>query len=170
MDPIRRPSPPIPGVLTRGLAYSIDVLPIVVVLSVSAYLFWPAFQDAVNTRFDPDCTLEERARFLALRNVVRDGSVAVYLLYAFFAESWGGGTLGKHLLGLEVVDSAGNPARAGRVLTRTLAKPLSACLLVGVLPAFVDPQRRMLHDWIAGTRVARRDPAGPQPRSGVGGR
>ena len=85
---------------------------------------------------------------LAIFFLILDGG---YLL-AFTAA--GGQTIGKMAMGLRVVTANGGRVGAGRALARMLASVVSvACLGVGLLPAAFDPERRTLHDRVAGTRV-----------------
>jgi uncharacterized RDD family membrane protein YckC len=78
------------------------------------------------------------------------------LYYVFF---WGarGATPGKSLLGLTVVtESGGSPIGYGRALLRLLGYAASSLLLgLGFLLIAFSPDRRGLHDRIAGTRVTR---------------
>jgi hypothetical protein len=73
-------------------------------------------------------------------------------------------TPGKRALGLRVTDIDGQPIGFGRALARHLAGALSWLTLnLGHLLAAVPPQRRALHDFIAGTRVLQREDAGRLP-------
>ncbi len=66
-----------------------------------------------------------------------------------------GQTMGKRLTGLKVVRlDTGDPLGAGRGFLRTLAQLITIGTLgLGYAMAFFDPQRRTLHDRIAGTLV-----------------
>jgi uncharacterized RDD family membrane protein YckC len=67
-----------------------------------------------------------------------------------------GRTLGKMLVGARVVGVTGEPIGYPRALARYLAWFLSALpLLLGFVLAATRPDRRALHDLIAGTRVVR---------------
>ena len=78
------------------------------------------------------------------------------LYYVFF---WGvrGATPGKSLLGLTVVTVSGEtPIGYGRALLRLVGYAVSSFLLgLGFLLIALSPDRRGLHDRIAGTRVTR---------------
>lgn len=68
-----------------------------------------------------------------------------------------GATPGKLLFGLKVVREDGTTLPVGRAVTRAFAEWLSlAALGIGYLIAPMHPERRALHDIIAGTRVVRR--------------
>lgn len=71
-----------------------------------------------------------------------------------------GQTPGKMLLGIAVVRRDGAPVGYGRALLRWIGYWLSALPLgLGFVPAFFAAERRGLHDWMAGTRVVRREVA-----------
>ena len=73
------------------------------------------------------------------------------------------GTPGKLLLRMRIVRSDLSPVTYGRAAIRFFGKMLSdLTLYIGYVMAGFDPQRRALHDYIADTRVIKRDqPAGP---------
>jgi uncharacterized RDD family membrane protein YckC len=77
------------------------------------------------------------------------------LAYAAFFTGLTGQTLGKMLLGLRVVDTAGAPPGHWRAAIRAALGTLGSLALVGVAPMFVDPARRALHDRLLRTRVVR---------------
>ncbi len=83
-------------------------------------------------------------------------SLIPVLYYIYF---WGsrGATPGKSLLGLTVVtDTGSTPIGYGRALLRLVGYAASAFLLgIGFLLIAFSPDRRGLHDRIAGTRVER---------------
>ena len=71
-----------------------------------------------------------------------------------------GATPGKLLFGLRVVRLDGEPLSFARALGRFFAEMVSLSAMgVGYLVASLHPERRALHDLVAGTRVIRR-PAG----------
>jgi hypothetical protein len=72
-------------------------------------------------------------------------------------------TVGKRLIGIKVTDKQGRRLSRGRALARFLAASLSWLTLnLGHALAAWTPERRALHDYIAGTRVENADPAQPQ--------
>ena len=90
---------------------------------------------------------------------------AAFSLYSLFCifyyvYFWGarGATPGKSLLGLTVVTESGEtPIGYGRALLRLVGYAASSLLLgLGFLLIAFSPDRRGLHDRIAGTRVERR--------------
>jgi uncharacterized RDD family membrane protein YckC len=65
-----------------------------------------------------------------------------------------GQTLGKMALQIRVVSMAGGPLSFGQSVGRYLATFLSALILgIGFIMAGVRPDKRALHDLLAGTRV-----------------
>ena len=82
--------------------------------------------------------------------------VAVGALMAFFVYSTVrfGGTPGKRLFRLAVVDLDSRQLGYGLALTRLIAEFISfACLTMGYIMALIDPERMTLHDRICQTRV-----------------
>jgi uncharacterized RDD family membrane protein YckC len=76
--------------------------------------------------------------------------------FAYFAGSWAvtGRTPGMAVLGLRVVRPDGQPASVASAVLRALAFPLSVALFgLGFLGILFQPQRRALHDLIAGTAI-----------------
>jgi uncharacterized RDD family membrane protein YckC len=75
--------------------------------------------------------------------------------YCFFWTSYGA-TPGKMVLGLKVITPDGGPISLGRALGRYFSVILSSItLLIGFMMAGWDPEKRALHDRLAGTRVIR---------------
>lgn len=76
-------------------------------------------------------------------------------LYMWFGLAIFGKTIGKWVLGLRVVTSAGSPALPAKSpFLRTLTYPLSFALLgIGLLGVVFGRERRAWHDHIAGTAV-----------------
>jgi uncharacterized RDD family membrane protein YckC len=65
-----------------------------------------------------------------------------------------GQTPGKKAVGVKVVKPDGGSVSYGNALGRAAAEMLSGCILgIGYLMAFWDPEKRTLHDRLAGTRV-----------------
>ena len=76
--------------------------------------------------------------------------------YVVVMHGTSGRTLGKMLVGARVVSVSGEPIGYPRALVRYLAWFVSALLLLlGFALAGVRPDRRALHDLVAGTRVVR---------------
>jgi uncharacterized RDD family membrane protein YckC len=95
--------------------------------------------------------------------------VVCYAAYEIVFVSRTGATPGKDLMGLQVVDAAtgGRPSAnqaARRWFLPGIVQPIPGAwigaVLTGIwgLTAFVDPERRTVHDRLAGTRVATKAP------------
>ncbi len=83
--------------------------------------------------------------------------LALRMLYFVGFHGALGATPGKMLFGMRVVRADGEPLSVPRALGRHLAEFVSmAGLGVGYLIAPFHPERRALHDLVAGTRVIRR--------------
>ena len=83
-------------------------------------------------------------------------SIGISMLYeAFFLVRFGA-TPGKMVFKLRVITPDGGGISWGRAIGRYFAKILSSItLLIGYIMAGFDPEKRALHDYIAGTRVIR---------------
>ena len=98
---------------------------------------------------------------LARRDLLAQAFLDTYLLVvpaAYFVLTHGtsGQTLGKRLVGVRVVDAAGNPVGYLHALARLAATCVSAVPLgLGFLVPVGRRDRRALHDLLAGTRVIR---------------
>jgi uncharacterized RDD family membrane protein YckC len=76
--------------------------------------------------------------------------------FFYFAYPWAtsGKTPGMAIVGIRVVRTDGSPIRFGRAAVRALALPFSFALFgLGFLLILVQPERRALHDLVAGTAV-----------------
>jgi uncharacterized RDD family membrane protein YckC len=81
-------------------------------------------------------------------------SFAIGIIYQGFFLGWRGQTPGKMATNVKVVTPDGQPIGWGRAFARPLAETLSGLILgIGYLMAFWDPEKRTLHDRLAGTRV-----------------
>jgi len=80
--------------------------------------------------------------------------VGAWLYEALMVSSSTQATLGKMALNLKVVDVNGQRLGFGRATGRHFAKMISSLILaIGYIMAAFDPEKRALHDRIAGTRV-----------------
>jgi uncharacterized RDD family membrane protein YckC len=78
------------------------------------------------------------------------------LAYAAYFTGTTGQTLGKIVLGLRVVDTAGRPPAAWRAFLRAALGCIGIlALFAGFIPSIFDPARRALHDRLLRTRVIR---------------
>jgi uncharacterized RDD family membrane protein YckC len=87
------------------------------------------------------------------------GTIGVVAFAMVFFQIWClpkyGGTPGKRILGLRVVTADGGDISWGRAIGRFFGEWVSGMipLWIGYLIAGFDPERRTVHDHIAGTRV-----------------
>lgn len=81
-------------------------------------------------------------------------NLSIAFAYQIFFLHWKGQTPGKMALKIKVVTPEGGALSWGKSIGRPFAEILSSCLLlIGYLMAIWDPEKRALHDRLAGTRV-----------------
>ncbi|MFA0731924.1 MAG: hypothetical protein LKKZDAJK_001313 [Candidatus Fervidibacter sp.] len=144
------PSLPIVPLWLRGVAFLLDVLIwfaaswgmtlgyILVVTSLTSRPTWWVWTE-----------VEQRQLFPILL-------VAGFWVYRFTLHAVAGRTLGKALLGLQVVTGQGQPCGFGRALVREIGFVLSLCACgLGFVWAVFDPYKQGWHDLMAGTFVVR---------------
>ena len=104
---------------------------------------------------------------LILQFATGDGGVGfvinlvVNLGYAVILTAWRGQTVGKMIVGIQVVDSQGNIPGIGAVLLREVVGKFLSAIAIGLGYLWVawDKEKRGWHDHIAGTYVVRKQPA-----------
>lgn len=153
------PATKVAGVMSRLVAYLVDVIPITIFVGGIFYCFF-GFDEALARYLNrqPE-DVNARFEFLVQRNRIRDLSFLVYVLYAALLEGSAlRGTIGKRLVGLRVTDTDGSPLTMQRSFRRNAAKILSLipCGL-GFLWALWSDRKRAWHDLIAGTLVVKRN-------------
>ncbi len=78
----------------------------------------------------------------------------IFLFYDVLLTGRFGATLGKMAIGARITLVNGAPISYNRALLRWLAARLSEfCFFFGYLMILTNPEKRALHDWLAGTRV-----------------
>jgi uncharacterized RDD family membrane protein YckC len=146
------------GFWRRFVAYWLDALPITLLVALVFYVFFgfDATLERYLSRGPRD--LEARQEFLTSRGLIRDVSMVLYLAYSALADaSMLRGTLGKRLVGIEVVGKDGLPLTLPQALHRNAAKVLSFLVCgLGCLWIAWSPHKLGWHDMIAGTFVVRR--------------
>lgn len=80
-------------------------------------------------------------------------AAGLFLVYQAFFSCEGRVTVGKHLFGLRVVDSEGEPLELGRGIMRALGYVPSSFFTLGFFWSLLDPQGRTWQDHIAGSQV-----------------
>lgn len=139
------PDQPYAGMVSRGLAFSVDALAVVFVSTFGLQL-------ALAILSVVDVTPDARPGHTAAVGYV----VAVPLVFvAYCAGFWTlwGRTPGMMLLRLRVVVANGGPPGVGRSLVRALGYWVSAILFLGFLWIGVDRRSQGFHDKLAGTFV-----------------
>lgn len=141
--------------VSRALAFTVDALLLVAVLSVALAL---AGTIGAVLGLEP----------LTLVRALAAGFAAALpsLWIALNAVLWAvaGRTPGKALFGLRVVRVDGTPVRLGRATLRSLGYFFSLILFVGFLWVLADPRRQAWHDKLAGTVVIYHRGRRPPPR------
>jgi uncharacterized RDD family membrane protein YckC len=132
------------GIVTRASGFVIDLL-----VSTVAYLLSLALI-RLAVEYVSDHTIE-----WADHRVV---TLVVYgvweILYFAYPWSTSGKSLGMAIVGIRVVRADGSAVSFWRAVVRAVTLPLSiAFALIGILFILVQPERRALHDLIAGTAV-----------------
>jgi len=83
----------------------------------------------------------------------------IQMVYNVFLNGQFGATLGKLAIGARIVNADGSPLGFGRALLRFLSTIITQFTLgAGFLLTLIRPDRRALHDLLAGTRVIYRQP------------
>lgn len=168
------------GFWKRYVAYFIDLVLIYIVLEVLSALFFSlqgsSEFDQVKTLFtamlnqqtlpqDPAVLLAQTQTLLWTALIFSSGAYvligAVY--FALCESSAAQASLGKRMIGIKVTDTQGKRISLARALVRFFAASLSWLTFnLGHALAAWTPERRALHDYIAGTRVENSDPAQTQ--------
>jgi uncharacterized RDD family membrane protein YckC len=142
--------------LLDGLFLSVVTLPLSVINEVIIFRFYPF--PGPGGRMDRF----ENTALLGTFLTIQAAFVLVSLILAFAYEVYFvgrfGGTPGKLLLRLRIVRSDFSRLTYGRAAIRFFGKMLSdLTMYIGYIMVGFDPQRRALHDYIADTRVIKRD-------------
>jgi uncharacterized RDD family membrane protein YckC len=134
------PEGPVPaGFNERFLAYVIDAFPFV----AGTYL-------SLNAVINAGVIASTSANELKWKLLW----IGAYIIYETVLSSGGRATLGKLLMRIRVRSRDGQNLSAGRAFVRSLAYFLSSATLnLGYLAALVTPDKRALHDYVAGSCV-----------------
>lgn len=95
------------------------------------------------------------------------GTLMVLVLYRSLCLVLTGTTLGLRSAGLQLVNADGGRLRLSQALGRSLATYLAVLPFAASLGAVAGPRYQVIEDWVAGTRVVRRN--GRPGGSGAGG-
>lgn len=148
----------------RAIAYLVDVMPITLLLAGAAYFllgFDEVWARYIADRHNPAV----RADFLLKRNLIRDSSLVLWVVYGTLLEASGlQATLGKWLVGAAVATENGNRMGLRQSFVRNATKIISMLpLFVGCVWAAFNSQRQAWHDRFAKTRVVTRKSLMPPP-------
>ncbi len=134
------PGGPVPaGFNERFLAYFTDAFPFV----LGNYLLFGAMVRAGVLTYTPANEWKWKLIW-----------IAAYVIYETVLSSGGRATVGKLLLGIRVRSRDGGDLSVGRAFVRALAYFISSATLnLGYFLALFTPEKRALHDYVAGSRV-----------------
>lgn len=137
----------------RAIAFLIDnVLFWLPCLLIVLFIFEATYQSGSFNRLYFDESLFWAG--LAFLLYMIPAAIVGWLYFAILEASGWQGTLGKKLLGIKVVDSAGGHIGFGNATVRYFSKILSAApVYVGFLVAIASDEGLTWHDRIADTRV-----------------
>jgi uncharacterized RDD family membrane protein YckC len=168
------------GFWKRYVAYFIDVMLLYLVIETLAAVFFSSDSSAqlqqamaLSTALmngdaspqDLQPLLDQTTTMLWQSSVFSGVAYVVLggLYFALMESSTWQATLGKRLIGIKVTDAQGRRIGLARALARFFAASLSWLTMnIGHALAAWTPERRALHDYLAGTRVENADPAQPQ--------
>jgi uncharacterized RDD family membrane protein YckC len=152
------------GVLRRLPATLIDM---VVYCGICACLAYPVGRniDWLAAFSDPERLMESLTDPNWVGHAAGILGLWIALWWCYFAVGWGlvGATVGKRLFGLLIVDHQGrSPIGLSRAFLRLAAYSVSSVTLgMGHLLVVLRPDRRALHDVLAGTWVVKRNAIAP---------
>jgi uncharacterized RDD family membrane protein YckC len=142
--------------LLDGLILMAVTIPLSIINQVIIFRFYPIMSPGVKLeQFENTAIL---GAFLTIQAAfVLVGLILAFAYEVYFVGRFAG-TPGKLLLRLRIVRSDFSRLTYGRAAIRFFGKMLSdLTLYIGYLMVGFDPQRRALHDYIADTRVVKRD-------------
>jgi len=142
--------------LLDGLILMAVTLPLSLINQVIFFRFYPITGPGVRIEsFENTANL---GAFLTIQAAFALVSLILTFAYEVYFVGHFGGTPGKLLLRMQIVRSDFSRLTYGRAAIRFFGKMLSdLTMYIGYLLIGFDPQRRALHDYIADTRVIKRD-------------
>ncbi|MFZ4765347.1 MAG: RDD family protein [Roseimicrobium sp.] len=136
--------------LIDGIIVTVVTLPVSLFILFSMGIFSPDFEKRLQE--DPSAV----GAFLGMYGLLFLFGIVFHIAYnGLLVWKWGG-TPGKLAVGIKVVSQEGQPLSLGRAIGRAAADMINAFICNGItylIVAFDEPQKRGLHDHIAGTRV-----------------
>lgn len=142
----------------RLVAYLIDMIPIILLVT-SFFYFFLDFDQTLTNYFERGNAIEPRIEFLSQRNMIRNISFAIWILYCIVMESsQRQGTFGKSAMGIKVIDSQGNQLSLSKAVIRNISKILSfGAIFLGFIWILFDKKRQGWHDKIQKTFVVEKE-------------
>jgi hypothetical protein len=157
----------------RILAWIIDLIPLIIIAGIfvggslktvnnAPLNFCDQYRAAHSSSslcFQSNSTAYYSSNFRVSSTVV---SLIYWFVVAGLLQGATGATIGKHIVGLRVVDGNGNICGVGKALLRTLIGvfELGFCFLIGLITASVTHPHRRLGDMAAGTFVVAKQSVG----------
>ena len=143
------------GIFPRFLAYTIDIIPITLIVFLVGY-FFGGFDEILHGYFNSDGSVS-RKEFLIERNKLRTVSMALWLVYSIVMEaSRFQATFGKWILGYKVVDMYGERLSLLESASRNGFKLLSVSLLMfGYIMALFRTDKKTFHDLMSHTEICK---------------
>jgi uncharacterized RDD family membrane protein YckC len=140
------------GFWRRVSAYLVDIIPIVF-LTGAIFYFCYGFDDILRSRFTRPNDLQARVEFIHMRNIIRNISLLIWILYCALLEGTAyQATFGKLLVGLKVVDENGNRISWKRSFGRNLFKFINYIALgLGFIWVAFTKNKQGWHDLVAKT-------------------
>jgi uncharacterized RDD family membrane protein YckC len=138
----------------RLVAYMIDILPIILIVG-SIFYFFLGFDTIFDRYISRGNDQQPRVDFLKQRNMIRELSFLVWMIYCIFMEaSSKQGSFGKQLMGIKVVNQYGMPLSFNQSVGRNLSKTLSYFAFgLGLIWILFDKKKQGWHDKLNTTYV-----------------
>ncbi len=138
----------------RIAAYVIDIIPITLLVLFIFYQFF-GFDETLTAYLNRGKAIEPRIQFLKERNLIRDFSFLIWVVYCIFMESSiKQGTIGKSIVGIIVVNENGNRMTIRESIKRNACKLLSYLgIFLGFIWILFDKKKQGWHDKITKTFV-----------------
>lgn len=144
----------------RFVAYVIDIIPIALII-FGVYYFFFDFDITLTEYLNRGADYQPRIKFLKDRNMIRDISFFVWVIYCIVMESseWQG-TFGKSVMGIKVVDGSGNRMTLPKSIGRNVTKTFSYFVLsLGFIWILFDKKKQGWHDKLNNTFVVNKNSA-----------
>lgn len=148
------------GFWRRLGSYTVDCTIIFFIFIILAFIASLAFFFGAISGNSKDfiADLADPARFSSVKIFIWIFFISLYIAYFTYFHGATGRTLGKMLLGLQVVSADGTPISFGIAFLRAVGYLVSGILYLGFIWAAFDKRKQGWHDKIAGTVVIIREP------------